>query len=263
MSIEQIPLSYGVLRQRQLTDVIDGHIEDLTVCGYAVVDSGLDAARLGDLRERLAQLQAAQGAGGLEEDHGVIRCPLSRDETLLEVATLPTVLEIARRSFGPNFVLLQQNAILNAPTSPHYQSRWHRDLPYQHFTSSHRLAISALVCLNDFTAETGGTVVLPGSHLLPEFPSARFVAREERGVEAPAGSVILMDAMLYHRAGANRSGALRIGVNHLIGLPMLVQQIDIPRLLGPRFATDPFLGPYLGYHWNPAPDVGAWRSRRS
>jgi len=263
MTSEPTPPSYGVLRQRELADDVDGHVEELDVCGYAVVGSGLDATQLAALRQRIERLQASQDAAGLEQDRGVIRCPLALDEALLEVATLPAVLEIARRSFGANFVLLQQNAILNAPASPHYQSRWHRDLPYQHFVSSRRLAISALLCVDDFTAETGGTVVLPGSHLREEFPSARLVAREERGVEAPAGSVILMDAMLYHRAGANRSSAVRIGVNHLIGLPMLVQQIDIPRLLGSRFVADSFLGGYLGYRWNPAADVEAWRSQRS
>ena len=66
----------------------------------------------------------------------------------------------------------------------------------------------------------------------------------------------------FHRAGENSSEAPRRGVNHLIGLPFLAQQIDIPRALGGRYADDPFLGRYLGYKWAPAASVDDWRRAR-
>jgi hypothetical protein len=48
-------------------------------------------------------------------------------------------------------------------------------------------------------------------------------------------------------------------VNHVIGLPILSQQIDIPRSLGGKWSDDPFLSKYLGYRWNPKPSVLEWR----
>jgi hypothetical protein len=48
-------------------------------------------------------------------------------------------------------------------------------------------------------------------------------------------------------------------VNHVIGLPILSQQIDIPRSLNGKWADDPFLAKYLGYRWNPKPTVVDWR----
>jgi ectoine hydroxylase-related dioxygenase (phytanoyl-CoA dioxygenase family) len=260
------PPSYGVMRQRLLADEVDANVEEIEVLGYTVAPSGLDAERLARLRTLIDEAydrQAAQGASrdlGAESD--IVRSPLAFDDLFLQVAMLPGVLEIARRMLGDNLVLLQQNAIINQPLSPQYQSRWHRDLPYQHLVASRALAVNALLCVDDFTFETGGTVVLPGSHLFEEFPSSRLVGSCERTIGAPAGSVIMMNAMLYHRAGANISSGARRGVNHLIGRPLLAQQIDLPRLLGPRFADDPTLGPFLGYRWNPAADVESWRDKR-
>ena len=258
-------LNYGVAETRVVTDEVDARVEELEFRGYTIVPSGLDPATLADLRRRLDGLHAeevAAGSDGFAADRDLVRCPLALDETFLSVATLPAVIAVARRALGESIVLLQQNAILNQPASEQYQSRWHRDLPYQHFVASRRLAVNALLCVDDFTIETGGTVVLPGSHMFEAFPSAGLVLREERVAEAPAGSVIMMDAMLYHRAGANVSASVRRGVNHLIGRPLLAQQIDIPRQLGGRHADDPFLAGYLGYRWNPAADVAAWRTLR-
>jgi ectoine hydroxylase-related dioxygenase (phytanoyl-CoA dioxygenase family) len=261
------PPSYGVIQRRTLTDDLDANVEEIEVLGYTVTPSGLDAEALSRLRALIDEINGQQTASGdasheLGAESDIVRSPLAYDPLFLEAAILPTVMEIAGRILGENIVLLQQNAIVNQPRSPQYQSRWHRDLPYQHFVGSRALAVNALLCVDDFTRETGGTLVLSGSHMFEDFPSRRLVANQERTIEAPAGSVIMMHAMLYHRAGANVSRTTRRGVNHLIGRPMLAQQIDIPRLLGPQYADDPKLGPYLGYRWNPAEDVASWRDKR-
>jgi ectoine hydroxylase-related dioxygenase (phytanoyl-CoA dioxygenase family) len=260
------PLSYGIAEARLPADQVEVHLEEIEVRGYTIVPSGLDAAALDDLRRRLDVLHGedlAEGSENFPADRDLIRCPLARDDAFLGAATLPAVVAIAERALGESIVLLQQNAILNQPVSEQFQSRWHRDLPYQHFVTSRRLAVNALLCVDDFTGESGGTVVLPGSHMFEGFPSAGLVAKEERVAEAPAGSVIMMDALLFHRAGANITQGVRRGINHLIGRPFLAQQIDIPRQLNGRHAEDPFLARYLGYRWNPAVDVQTWRNARA
>jgi ectoine hydroxylase-related dioxygenase (phytanoyl-CoA dioxygenase family) len=80
---------------------------------------------------------------------------------------------------------------------------------------------------------------------------------------AKAGSLLILDSMLFHRAGYNKSNRNRRGINHLIGRPFMAQQIDMPRLLNGRHRDDEFLGAYLGYRWNPASNVSAWRKQRS
>ncbi len=65
-----------------------------------------------------------------------------------------------------------QNGVINRPERVQAQTGWHRDLNYQHWVPSKPLAVSALVCLEDFNVETGGTAFLPSSHKFEAFPRA-------------------------------------------------------------------------------------------
>lgn len=268
MTATSVP-TYGVSETRVLDDEIDANVEEIVCNGYTVLDSGLGPSELDTIRSRLEEYYERQRADSaaasvqMTADTDILRCPLAYDEVFLRVATAEPLMELCRRVLGSNYVLLQQNGIINRPHSEQFQARWHRDLGYQHLVVSKKLAINALLCVDDFTFETGGTVVLPGSHLLEPFPSPRYVSKFERTVDAKAGSFLVLDTLLYHRAGYNISTRNRRGINHVIGRPILAQQIDMPRLLGGRYSDDPFLRRYLGYQWNPAADVTAWRGLRA
>jgi ectoine hydroxylase-related dioxygenase (phytanoyl-CoA dioxygenase family) len=266
MQDEQV-LSYGVLESRRLKDDLDAHVEEIEFLGYTVVESGLTREEIGALRASIDvnyERQLAETANvAMAADADILRCPLAYDDRFLKVATLAPLMAICERLLGVNFVLLQQNAIINRPSSKEFQSRWHRDLVYQHFVSSKKLALNALLCIDDFSIETGGTVVLPGSHVFEVFPSTRLVKNHERTADAKSGSLLILDAMLFHRSGLNKTQNNRRGVNHVIGRPLLAQQIDLPRLLDGRHADDPFLRRYLGYQWNPASSVTTWRAART
>jgi hypothetical protein len=67
---------------------------------------------------------------------------------------------------------------------------------------------------------------------------------------------------VFHRAGENRSGQPRRGVNHVFSLPIIAQQISLPEALNGRYAGDPALARLLGYDAAPARSVSAWRERR-
>jgi ectoine hydroxylase-related dioxygenase (phytanoyl-CoA dioxygenase family) len=195
-------------------------------------------------------------------DADIARCLLAYSDAYLELATHPTLVALARAVLGETIVLLMQNGVINRPGRRQFQTRWHRDLNYQHWVCSRPIALSALVCLEDFNAETGGTAFLPGSHLVEHFPSDAIVAMSEVTPVLPRGSVIVFNSMVFHRAGINRSGRIRRAVNHVIGAPILAQQVDIPSMLGGEAPSDLWLAGYLGYRWNPARDVAAWRRQR-
>lgn len=258
---------YGVAETFRPGDDLDLRVEELSRLGYTHLDGGFDAAALDELRAGLARVYARQAesfGAGLERsaDADVARALLASEACFLRLATAPPLMALCKRVLGENFVLLQQNGLINRPSRAHYQLRWHRDLPYQHWVASKPVALAALFCLDPFNAETGGTYMLPGSHLHPIFPSDPFVRAQQRVMEAPPGTFVVMDAMIFHRAGRNSSAGPRRAVNHLIGLPFLAQQIDLPRLLGGAHAQDPFLARYLGYRWGPAESVDAWRRER-
>jgi ectoine hydroxylase-related dioxygenase (phytanoyl-CoA dioxygenase family) len=260
---------YGISSRTITNSWVDETAEDLQRLGYSVVRDVLDADVLGALRDKLEQCyqRQAEEFGGeslLEsiKDKDVLRLPLAYDEAFMGAATAPRVLEICSRVLGENFVLIMQNGLINHPDVMHEQRNWHRDLNYQHWVISKPIAVNVLICLDDFVRENGATFVLPASHLIAEFPSDAFVRRHEIQIEAPAGAAIVLDAMTFHRAGTNRSKAPRRAINHVVGAPFLAQQISMPSVLGPQFASDGLLSRYLGYKWQPQASPLDWRRNK-
>lgn len=100
---------------------------------------------------------------------------------------------------------------------------WHQDHSYWYaFTPDHARDIgTAMLFLDESTAENGALRVLPGSHLCgpaPRDPSeptgfladpSRIDESAERLVEAPAGSLLFFGSLLLHRSSPNTSGRQR------------------------------------------------------
>jgi ectoine hydroxylase-related dioxygenase (phytanoyl-CoA dioxygenase family) len=244
-------------------------VEQLSFRGFAVAESVLGRDQIADLNTQLDavyQMQCAEvgGEANLQaiNDADIVRSPLAYDDTFLDLCALPLIRDVAQSFLGENIVLLMQNGIINRPDRLQFQTRWHRDLNYQQWVSSRPLAMGALVALEDFNAETGGTVFLPSSQKFADFPSDDLVIRSEQIATAPAGSIIFFDAMTYHRAGVNTSKIVRRAINHVIGAPLLAPQADYPAMLARPAPNDPWLAAYLGYRWTPMTSVASWRQRR-
>jgi ectoine hydroxylase-related dioxygenase (phytanoyl-CoA dioxygenase family) len=262
--------TYGVReRSPEPKDDIGVASEMLQSRGFAVVPNAFSSEQVGQLNERLEEVYARQCAevGGEEalfkiSDADIVRCPLAYDDTFLDVALHPVIVGTARRMIGPSVVLLMQNGIINRPDRTQAQTAWHRDLNYQHWVSSRPIAISAMVCLEDFTEETGGTVFLAGSHKIEPMPSETILRSASETPRASAGSIVLFDSMVFHRAGINRSKLVRRGINHVVGAPILAQTIDIPRMMSNNAPADPLTADYLGFRWNPFASVANWRRNK-
>src|SRR5262249_55089691 len=163
---------------------------------------------------------------------------------------------------GDWFVLNLQNAIINRPNEGHHQSSWHRDLPYQNYIISRPLAISVLLAIDEFSDKTGGTLVLPFTHKTEALPSDSYIDANKLVVSASAGSAIVFDSMLFHRAGANTSSIIRRAVNQMYTSPIIKQQYDFPRALGAQPGLEPAIARLLGYDSQVPIDDQAWRRLR-
>jgi ectoine hydroxylase-related dioxygenase (phytanoyl-CoA dioxygenase family) len=260
---------YGIKESNTAASELDRQLEEISVSGFTVVPGVIAEAELPEAQRRVERVYEEQvrEIGGAENlrainDEMIARCLLAYDDYFLAIATSPKIVALLEKLLGDYFTLLQQNAIFNLPDRISYQTAWHRDLIYQHFVPSRPIAVSALICLDDFSQETGGTHVLPGTHKLEKFPSQVYVLRHEVAVNAKAGSAIVFDSMLFHRGGVNSSTHPRRGLNHLYSLPFIKQQIDMPRILKGKYADDDFLRKFLGYESEPAGDVVQWRTKR-
>jgi len=266
------PDTYGVREFTGSASVEERHAEEIRIVGYTVLPDVFTADEMAQAAAKidevyLVQLEEVGGAEALRRigDEYIARAPLAYDDVFLEMATKRRIMAVVEHLLAGGYVqLMLQNAIVNVPSAGHQQAAgtWHRDLNYQHFVSSRPLSVSALVCVDAFTPQTGATWMLPSSHRVEAFPSAGFVDGQAVQVQAPAGSVIVFDSMLFHRTGINSSSRPRRGVNHVYTIPLLKQQIDLPAILGGRHADDQWLRGFLGYESRPDPDVREFRLRR-
>lgn len=229
--------SYGISQIAEAQDETALILEEIQFLGFSVLEGVLSEHELDLYNSKAEDVYKVQvdeiGEDFLESlnEKDMARCPLAYDETFLDLVFKPRVLEVASKVLGSYFILSLQNCIINRPSIKHHQSSWHRDLPYQEFTTSYPLGLNAFYCLCDFNEETGGTLVLPHSHRMDKFPSLQIVEENTVQVTAKAGSVILFDPMVYHKAGFNRSEIVRRGINHLFTRAFVKQQINLSQFL--------------------------------
>lgn len=233
---KRIPLtSYGILRQNLSGSILDEVAEQVRSLGYAILDSGYLTPELQQFsiefdrtRKYYVETHSEARLRSLNEYH-TIRAPLTHGSPVFQALALNgNLLSLLKKLIQGKFILNQQNGVINPPQENYNQGAWHRDLPYQHFVSTKPLAINALFCVDDFTEQNGATFVLPASHKSEAFPSENYVRKNAIQIEAKAGSFIVLDCMLFHAGGFNKTNTARRAVNHIYNIPYFKQQINIP-----------------------------------
>ena len=259
--------SYGIKTTGEPHDS-NGHIiEEIEINGFAIKEGMFGEAKCDEYVNRIEKVYETQ-----EEEVGrqklatineldMARMPFLYDDCFKEIFMHPDILDLVNAVLGQYFNLHLQNAIINRPSRDHHQTSWHRDLPYQEWTISKPIAMNAFVCLTDFTSENGGTLFLPHSHRFENFPSFKYIQEHETQPQAKKGAVIFFDSMVYHRAGINTSKTTRVGINNMYIAPILRQQIDIPRALGPLPNASPLERQILGYDHQTPSSVLQFRKR--
>lgn len=254
--------------QLQETNGFDLQLEEIKVQGFTVVEDLMNDEDLAKASKKLDATYKDQVQCFGEEnlvkikEKNLVRSPLLYDDFFLSMVLHPAIINIVKYFLGDYFIINQQNGIINMPNEAHHQSAWHRDLPYQNYVISKPIAIAALYCIDDFTEERGSTYVIPFSHQLTDIPSNSYLDKFKAPVNAKKGSVIIFNAMVYHRAGYNSSQFVRRGLNTLFSIPLIIQQINLSRQLNGKFSEDPFLRRLLGYDIQIPDTVEEWRQNR-
>ena len=258
--------AYGTQIRGKLLNDVEYYTEQILINGFCIISDVLSTKEITFFKNRTLELEEMQvnsfGKTRIEKinDTGNVRAPLDYDENFLELSMNDKIMDAVSRILGEYFILHLQNAIINRPQLFHNQSQWHRDIPYQHFTSSKPLALSAFFLIDDFSEATGGTIVLPFSHKIEELPSEKFVNENMKTIEAKAGSVLLFDSMLFHRGGSNTSNNIRIGINNVYVRPFMKQQIDLQYATNNKYKNNFKVSRFLGYSSNTPKDVEDYRN---
>lgn len=134
------------------------------------------------------------------------------------------IVEPCENVFGPYTRISSVGAVMNYPGNA--RGYWHSDWPFNQTVAAHIpapyaeavLHVTAIFMLSPFTEETGGTLVVPGSHRSRANPSGETdVDRDapyptETSAVGEAGSVLLFDSRLWHCVAVNDSDRPRTAV---------------------------------------------------
>jgi ectoine hydroxylase-related dioxygenase (phytanoyl-CoA dioxygenase family) len=95
------------------------------------------------------------------------------------------------------------------PAQVIHRDQWAFDM--YPFAKDYQVIVNTIWAMTDFTAQNGGTRVIPGSHKFED--KLRFSEGDTEPVEMSKGSAFLYPGTTYHGGGANRSEANRIGIS--------------------------------------------------
>jgi hypothetical protein len=240
---------YGVTMTAPANDEFDILAQELRLLGYTTLDAGLTDDELDQLSQSFDEAYETYAARAKAEGFDLER--LNEQDTIRilpreaprywSVVFNPRLHALLSRLLGGYFILNQVNGLINRGNrSAYHQAKYHRDLPYQHFTSSRPLAFNALFALDEFTLENGATRVIPASQHREAFPPDDVVAKIEKQVMVKRGTFIMLDCMLYHAGATNMTARDRRAVNHVFTIPILRQQFHFPSVLGAgdQFSTE-------------------------
>lgn len=195
--------------------------DDLEAHGVAIVEGALDAGQLRTARDALYGAASRDRAEGKEVRFGldlpndttnqrVWNLP-NRDPIFCALAEHPLALEVVRGVLGWPALLSNISANITGPGGG--EMVLHADQLYMPEPWGGIQGVNVLWCLDDFTDENGGTRYVPGSHRHNRAPSGDDHALDTVAIEAPAGSMVVMEGRVWHKTGNNRTAdARRAGV---------------------------------------------------
>ena len=211
--------------------------------GYLVVRGLVDRPSVEEMRETvLRALRPLQGPAEFETDVGYPGSPASRDadggntpRRLLHAysrgpifrrwATAPELGSTLRGVMREERVEMSQchhNCVMTKHPGFSSSTAWHQDIRYWSFDAPE--LVSVWIALGPEREENGALRVIPGSHRLhldrgrfdrhlflrPELDENRALIDTATLVELEAGDVLFFHCRLFHAAGKNRSGEVKL-----------------------------------------------------
>ena len=243
------------------------HLEELDREGYTLIREFLPAVALRRVRDGLARhLETHTGRNAFEGYRTErVYTLVGRGSVFEEIAEDMRVLAILDRLLQPGYLLTASQAICIHPGEA-AQPIHHDDSFYPMPRPRPSYSYSTIVAVDDFTADNGGTEIIPGSHRWSDAQiQGQYDGRQhDRAMPAsleselvsmvvPAGTCILFNGTLMHRGGANRSAAPRLALSNQYCEPWARTQenffLGVPRERAARMS--PRLQVLLGYEVMP------------
>lgn len=193
------------------TGDFDAGMANIRKFGFTIVSGALAGDALKRTRDALYREidwdKRAQGnvphPFDAEHSHNVRVWNLpSRDAVFQDLAIHPIALPYVKEIVGWPARLSTLSGNINYPGAKkcmlHADQIWAPE-PWP----SAPLGLNCGWCLDDFTADNGGTRILPGSHRFNHLPPPDADPDGMISLEAEAGSLVIFESRLWHQTGAN------------------------------------------------------------
>jgi len=204
---------------------LEAHAGAIEKNGYTIIEDFMDAARLAEVRRVLGFYLGSHSGRNPFEGHSTERVYtlVARGRVFWDIALDERVLALCDRFLLPGCLLTASQAICIRP-GEQPQAFHHDDTFYTVPRPRPMISISTIAAVDAFTAENGGTEIIPGSHLWADDWPTRAATAKPLTVAMPAGACVMFSGTLVHRGGANRSAAPRLAFSNQYCQPWARQQ---------------------------------------
>ena len=203
-----------------MKQTIEGY-QDLTQRGYCILREIIPASEVATLRESAAA--SIREHTSLPLPHGYVTGFLRANQDIARYMAHPRIMKLVDACFGDNARISAVTGTINGPGIA--RGVVHADWPYN---QNHQARIEApypdlvvtlvsMWMLTDYTAESGATIIVPGSHKQSTSPSNKTHLDPEASYDGEvqlmgkAGDVGIFDARTWHASAANTTREERIG----------------------------------------------------
>ena len=215
--------------------------------GYCVRPGVLDAHTVRSLRETIEEVAAeARRRESRFETKRVQKVPMvvNLGPEFWQLATHDSTWPLLTHMLEPDFLLSNLAASIclpyNEDSIKDSEQGLHHDEGYVAAPAPpYPVTAVALWLLDDFTAENGATGIVPGSHVVLGPPPTAADYERVVPVTAPAGSVIVWNGRVRHRARENLSHRSRVAILAYYCRPWIRTQINfLASELSPELLSD-------------------------
>ena len=203
---------------------IEETLRRLKIDGWCVVNDVIPKDVVGSIRRSVAKTAGYddnnKGVMGVGASTGLI----ASDQSLAPHLADEKVAGVAEALFGPHVRISFTTAIINKPGND--RGGWHADWPFNQYNAGHIPApypdtvmhMTSIWMLSPFSPDTGGTLIVPGSHRSNNNPTGgngvdpnKKYPTEMQATGDP-GSVLIFDSRLWHATATNNGTEPRVGV---------------------------------------------------
>lgn len=232
---------------------------DIKTHGLCMVEGVLEGDKIARVREALYRAADDDRARGREKKFGLdyehdatnqrVWNVLSRDPVFSDLVEHPAALELLRSVIGWPALLGNISANITGPGGGEMVLHADQIFVPEPWPAEPQ-GVNICWCVDDFTEENGATRMVPGSHLLHRMPRADEAGAATVPMEARAGTMIVMEARVWHKTGHNKTvDKRRAGIFAWYTKPIYRTQENWFLALDPsikQFASDTMLE-LLGY----------------